>query len=654
MQKSTENANPKGRRYANLISKKQYCCALALAFASVMFLFRDATYVQKATTDVTKLLFQKANGDCTSSSNSKSPKAASFRSKEKWQKKILSPGLAAICSHFDKGQTTSSVWRLHQQEILEAASMLDERMVHRDWIKELWHLLSSNLHWMERGLRSTPSMATMENILTKVGELLLVHKSNNNNNGTLSDEYPPLQVVIVGGSVPEGAGCNMLPREIWPFLPDQKMGRFDNELKGQRCAFPARLQLLADAFLGPGIVQIHNLAMGGTNTLLSLPVLEYRLYPSQLALLRKQGPDIIVNAYAANDNLYSWDNSEKATADLTHLHKSLLRAKSFYQTALKSRQSCPPMVLFLEEYLGNQNEELLGEDIRNDAVQLLTDAVNDIGYISSAAVARHWVYAQTKETLFSPDWSRGPLKPDVHFGMAGHQHVAWVMAYSILQSVMEFCEDIDDGDAPIGHMTTSSGVGSTDAASSRTMYEPQTPSYLNCTTNLSVNSDTPCSFAFVATPAGTVKSAASLNQYIKPYQTSQGNGGWFGENNIRNGWQNKLGLVPRQTGASIGLSIPNLRDEVRVITIHYLMSYGEQWEHSEALFNFTVWSSEAILQHEVSFTLTGYHNESTSLTFPYTLDLGEKTANVGQSVGLNITLTNGTAFKITAIMMCSR
>lgn len=611
-----------------------------------------------------------SDSSCDDEASSAAAAASSSRAAAAEKRKASqSPGIAAVCNHFRNGQTTAAVWRSHVSHIADAAMNHpnDTKGVHKAWIKELLHLLTKNSHLMERGLRSSPSKATMHTLLTKVGNLLLIAKNtskhqqgNGDGNKTTSSSPPssspsstPLQVVVFGGSVPEGAHCGKLPVEIEPLLPENHTDRkIDKGLNGNPCSWVFRLQLLADALLGPGVVQIHNIAAGGTNSRLALPVLEYRLYPDHLSHLRRgNGPDVIVNAYAANDNLYHWNSSVRATADLRHLHDNVQKATAFYNRARKSRP-CPPAIVFLDDYFGNQNGQLLGEDIRNDAVRLLIDDHNnDIWYIAPATVVKHWVHAATDETLFSPDWSRGI---DVHFGMPGHQHVAFAAAYSILQSVMEFCEDVNDDD----DFDNDDERRPPDAEGSSKNHDgvwrgEECPSGGGSDSDDST--EEPCSFAFVATPAGTVRTVPQLTNYIKPYLTSSVNGGWYGKNDMRNGWQNKLGLVPHQPGASMGLTIPNGGNQTqRILTIHFLKSYGEQWDHSEARINVTVWNAGGRLEHETVFPLIGYHAEMTSLTFPHTLNLGGKGATAGQTVRLDVTLLNGTNFKITAIMLCSR
>jgi hypothetical protein len=615
--------------------------AVSLALFVLIYL-RVAPYSAREATTITEK-FSKVKDDCaqpyTLMNSTGSEKIWKSTDDESTPKIRMSRGMAAICSRFEAGRTPASVWRSHLPEILEAAIGDEEQRVHQNWLKELLHLVSSG-NSMERGLRSAPSMAAMNGVLTKVGERL-IHINSNSSNSSSS----PLQVVIFGGSVTEGAHCNTLPSEIKPFL--HKGGT----KTVKQCAWPSRLQLLVDAFLGPDIVKIHNVAVGGTDSLYALPVLEYRLYPVHLDILRKQGADIIVNAYSANENLFSWDGSEDATADLRHFHACLLFAKSFYHGALKS-QPCPPLVLFVDEYIGNLNKLLLGEDIRNDVIRMLTDTLNDMGYISSSLVARHWVYANTSETLFTPDWLTKPEKPEVHFGMPAHQHVTWVVAYSILKSVMEFCEDIDDVYATFLHGDVEANAFQSKGTSG--INEPQSAAVLDCNTGSATSSEHPCSFAFVATRAGTVTTEKELNQYIEPFKISSSSG-WEGEDNQRDGgWRKRLGLVAHRVGATIRFSIPNLSNQVRVITIHFLKSYGPEWVNSQAHFSFAALDSAGRRVHEVSYKLSGHHNESTSRTFRFTLDLKEKAVEVGHTATLNITLVSGKSFKISSLMMCSR
>jgi hypothetical protein len=76
----------------------------------------------------------------------------------------------------------------------------------------------------------------------------------------------------------------------------------------------------------------------------------------------------------------------------------------------------------------------------------------------------------------------------------------------------------------------------------------------------------PCSLAFVAAPVGTVKSPRALNEYLKTFTTA--NDGWSGQQDIKNGWQNKLGYVAGKAGASVSLQIEKTPTKVKTIILH--------------------------------------------------------------------------------------
>jgi hypothetical protein len=560
------------------------------------------------------------------------------------------------------GQTASSIWRKNIHDILEASiHPKDEGRIHQNWTKQLLDLVTPEL--MERALRTSPSYSDMDHIVRIIDERL--HNSS----------APPLHVGVFGGSVTEGSGCDVIPKEMRKNVNAQ-FGNKVGPIRGRKCAWPYRLQLLADSFLGHGVVVIHNLAVGGTNSIQAIPVLNYWLYPPD-SPLRYRGPDVVVNAYSTNDNYPSW-GSNNSSKDFTFFHQTLNSTQNFLQTALRSRPCHdPPVVLFFDEYIGNQHELLLGEDIRHDAVQLISNQAK-FGYISSAFAARPLVHADTSETLFSASWYRrkrirerhivGPLRNiDVHFGMPGHVYVSLVFAYSMLKAMLDFCEDqqFDDEDLLSsvvlkGAQTLvnsdfspdlTSGVSWTSVTSQWHASETDRVRKEEGFCQSAASDEKPCPFAFVATPAGTAHSAKQLRTYLKPFQTS--NTGWQGENDIKNGWQNKLGFTAKRPGASITLTLKNIENSIRYLTLNSLKSYGEKWANSEAEFNITIWKNYT-LEHETSFRVKGYHNQNTSIAYPYNLDLGVNSVKPGRTVTLDITLVGGTVFKIQSLMLCSR
>jgi hypothetical protein len=386
---------------------------------------------------------------------------------------------------------------------------------------------------------------------------------------------------------------------------------------------------------------------------------------------------VVVNAYSVNDNFHHWKSSN-ATVNFAHFHNSLKKTHNFLQTALRSRPcEDPPLVLFVDEYFGNTHELLLGEYIRHDAVQLLSNQAK-FGYISSSFAAQPFVRANTDETLFSPSWYQSKWNKenrrletnrirDGHFGMPGHVHVSWVLAYSVLKAAIDFCEDrhVHDEDLRSSFLSKSAetlvqsdfspdltgGVSWTSISSQWHASDTARVRSEEEFCRSSSSNEKPCQFAFVATPAGTVHTGKQLIDYLRPFQTS--NTGWAPRNDIKNGWQNKLGLVPKIRGASLRLNLANIENSARFLTLDSLKSYGEKWANSEAEFNVTIWNNDTV-EHETSFRVKGYHKQNTSISYPYHLDLGVHSAKPGQTVTIDITLVGGTTFKIIALMLCSR
>jgi hypothetical protein len=541
---------------------------------------------------------------------------------------------------------------------------------------------------------------------------------------------PPLKIAIFGGSVAEGTKCEWLPNVILKnFTPSSKNGTSSSitwpQIRGNSCAWPFRLQHILDHFLGPRVVQVHNLAVGGTSSRLALPILKYWLYPRDSDLKPKPGddsaggggPDIILNAYAANDNLFSWDHDANGTATMDNFYQALQSTEEFCRTALLSKPChAAPILGFVSEYQGNLNELLLAEDVRADTVRILSDYYGFFD-LSPATVVRQLVLVNTDETLLSPSWysdsnaarRRQPKNApperskDSHYGMPGHVYTAWTMAFAALSMVLDHCDDMhDEEDNPnfafieLEHASAMNrfppplvtrelmtiertanihdhNQATTDDHSSgipmkwrQEAMAAQQEEQEYCRTSSTTQS--PCPFAFVATPTGTARTKMVLNKYIRRFRVNPERGGgegWDGENNLRYGWQNKIGLIASKPGGTLHLRLANIQQKIRHVIIQSMKSYGEEWKGSEAQFNITVSNdvNTTIPQSDdgmtsdtttTSFTIQGFHDMNASIAVPFALDLGNKSAAIGQTVDVKITLIGGKKFKIIAMMLCSR
>jgi hypothetical protein len=577
-----------------------------------------------------------------------------------------------FCQRFRYEQSASALWSSHREAIMNKTNHAnDEDGRHRPWIEKLFDTVSPFL--LQRGLRNPPNAADTKRVLNIV-ETKLANSS-----------APPLYVAVFGGSVVEGTNCDFIPPAALELvtnrslLRERKRNMYDTVIKGRSCTWPNRLQALVDYALGEGVVKIYNLGVGGTNSQLAVPIVKYRLYSGAADLVNIGGPDVVINGYAVNDNAYF--SSTAATATYTHFNASLARAEDFIRAVWKSRPCHdPPMVWFFDEHFGNYIESLLGEDIQKDAVRLLADYY-ELGYVSSSFSVRSFFLSDPDETLFSPDWEH-PVKKsrivDGHFGMPGHLHASWTFAYAALQTVLDYCADhaftdsisttrLQDGQLssqladmqtlldrtylppPLGQDTLSLvNIAKTWRATQQQQYRSEK---LLCEDEMNTQG-TLCPLAFVATPVGTTRQARAVDDYLKPFVTV--NTGWYGRNDIRNGWQNKIGLMPTGIGASIILSLEHVTTLIQMISLQTLKSYGDPWEGSEALFDLTIIRGNPnSTDFRDNFTIPAYHDANMSVSYLYEHDLGNNRAVAGDSLTLNITLVAGSAFKLIALMMCS-
>jgi len=413
--------------------------------------------------------------------------------------------------------------------------------------------------------------------------------------------------------------------------------------------------------------------------------LDYWLFPEGSPLL-KHGPDVILNGYSANDNLpppNKRDDDTNMTGDFSFFsHSCMAVAQGFIRASLQSRPcGDDPLVLFVDEYLGNQHNLILGELFRFEAVDLLTSWYSrSAGAISPANVIRRLIYANTDELIFSPMWKKpnGSKRIDVHAGMPSHVLTGWSVAFSIVSMVLHFCEEETGrragSDKPLPFASPES-LGliqqaippvldaelTVDQVSTRwnadALDRNQTLSEYCGGSTRSSSPSLPCSFAFVAAPMGTVRNAGALNNYMKMFTVK--NEGWEGRQDIRNGWQNKLGYVATKKGASVLLRIDNTTNTVSRLTLHSLKSYGPKWEGSKAKFTLR-WFNPSVSSssghgYETNFEIEGFHNQETSIAYPFVLDLSpDHVAERGSKLELQIDLIGGATFKINALMICSR
>ena len=128
------------------------------------------------------------------------------------------------------------------------------------------------------------------------------------------------------------------------------------------------------------------------------------------------------------------------------------------------------------------------------------------------------------------------------------------------------------------------------------------------------------------------------------------------------GFQNKLGLVAMHANATMTLGFQHIPQPVRIVTVHYLKSYGDAWKNSRLRFQLEIFFNNdnpqqtkmMMIHHQESFELEGVHDQNVSISYVHRLDLGRNAeAPMGSSIRFRMELVGGQTFKINALMCCS-
>ena len=554
-----------------------------------------------------------------------------------------------FCRHMPPGMTATMLWKAHGERIIKATranfagpgiNVTDES--YPPWLEGLFSLMHTR--FLRLGYKHPPLPSAMKQVLEIVDAAM-----------QKKQEAGPLNVAVVGGSVTFGRGSCVDPFKKQAVKSNQGS-----------CQWPYQLQKLCDEFLGKNVVRVVNLAVGGTGTGLSTAIVKYKLYHDKHKILKKLGPDVIINAYSTNDSLPPGKNH---TYDSSYQHTHRETAQKFIRACQESRPcSDLPLVVYLDDYVGNQHNLILGENSNGWLTQEMSDWYGSM-FISYASVVRRLVYANQQETLLSAYWKWPKVEP--HFPLSAHMSLSWVAAFAILSAAVDFCDD-DYNDEALSRLFPEMFPQVI-----FDMVERVPPPKLNANTLIETVSDVwledtkadlankarvcdqnetsvnPCAIGFIAGPMGTVTGPPGLAMFLRYFTVNAS--GWQPDVSIQDGgWSNKLGYVATEANASTTFYRDSTPLEVRTLKVYYLKSYGEKWKDSRARFTFRGLQGEKTIL-EKTFTLEGFHDSNTSIAYQYQLDLGlNETLPAKGRVELAIQLISGTSFKIVGLVICNQ
>jgi len=466
---------------------------------------------------------------------------------------------------------------------------------------------------------------------------------------------PPLKIAVLGGSVTQGRGCDVEPDGLF------KPAATRPKIRMNDCSWPNRLQHLANQLLGVGVIQVSNMAVGGTSSEIGLSTVKYRLYPKEMM---PAGPDIIMFGYSTNEEFTRPYHTRLDGAALEKYETAQFdRAQRLVVAAHNTNPCHSPLVIFVDDYLGNQHNYIRGELAHNHAITKLAQWYDDIMVVSYADVVRHSVYAQTAEKIFSSTFGLAK-KVDPHFGMAGHVTIMWSVAFAVVNALTEFCQDklfMASADtrpesifsAKISTLKTTSPPALTKELTLTTVSKAW-EDLASETTKLCQGGadagykDLPCLFAFIAGPSGTVRNSRSLTDFMRS-STKQSSGWEAVEDYYAGGYARRLGWVATKLKASFSLQWRNIQREVRTLDLYTLKSYGDKWAGSIA--RFTLTTEHQNKKQTKSVEIKGSHGSESSITYEHTLKLESK-ALKGSTMTLKVDLIGGSTFKIIGMMLC--
>lgn len=581
--------------------------------------------------------------------------------------------------------TAMDLWNEHILKIFSMSRIpQDTKYNFHDFTAQLLQIISPRL---PRSVKTVPfDWRPIENALTVAWERYryLQLPEEERKMIPIHDKPRPLKILAMGGSVMVGRNCAALKKE---------MG-FQWRLPLRECNWSSRLgNFLNNLFLGDGkdheenLVEISKVAMGGTNTATGSVIWQYDLVPEEA-----RNPDIVINAYSTND-MHILTILEAQSTNTTLRDKTFDMIQQYVRQVLGSRncrsgsdELIPPLLLHMDDYLGNEQVKIWDTTELTQGVQVLANYYGFVS-VSYADVIREFVYGDTYERWFSSEWwvSGGEkYERQIHPGMGMHISQIWVAAYNFLHLASSYCSMPTDVIDNLGNNNINeyqAGLwglpelkrdtkevkgkpkprpeGLPPELTQELLLEEVTSLWKTQTEEEESNRPKPecksdASAATVKCPFSWV-SGLSLQQnnvtWIKEYFEKQ--------SSTWEGWElsddEKIGFVPSTQNAD-GKKARMILDftysqKIQSITIFFMKSYGEQWENSEL--SIRILSDEGKEQSPLEErNILGTHSKKTSEMYTEEIILANP-VDAGEKIQLDATLVGGKTFKIMGLAVCS-
>lgn len=515
---------------------------------------------------------------------------------------------------------------------------------------------------------------------------------------------PVVKMVILGGSVLVGRNCRKLVKdlglqmrmpqrectyshrlerlvhELWTALivrEGHKNANSNNKHSNKRGKKPSK----ADTEFVLPVLEVTRVAMGGTNTATGSRILEFDLIPPEA-----QNPDIVLNAYSTND-MHVLTMLEAQSGNQTLQSKLLEMTQDFVRTVLQRRPCghAPPLLLHLDDYLGNEQREITATMELSQSVSTLAQYYG-FTTLSYANMVRRTVYGDTHESWLSPEgwWptaSSKEMEREIHPGMGMHILSSWVVAYNLLNLATTYCsmepfhtdQKLQYNEShmaqripPKNRLTDVPGKpkepprGLPPLLSSKLRLDNITELWRDATATedealeavycrikgASYTPATKCIFSWVSGLSLQQNNKTWIEELFGAHRTEptkwslQDDGG-------------KLGFVPYTVRDSTVLEFPRLPQPIGAITFFTLRSYGPKWADSLLRVETAVQKETGDEWNDVAVnSFVGFHAKNTSELYTEEIILADPVP-IGGALRLRYTLMDGTSFKIMGLAVCT-
>ena len=593
--------------------------------------------------------------------------------------------------------SATSIWYTNILKILDASRVPnDSRYQFHDFTTQLLQIISPRL---SRSVKTIPyDWKPVDNALRVAWERYQYLQLPKKQRRKITNPPRPLKMLIMGGSLLVGTNCRALLSELGLHF----------RLPKRDCTWSNRVGQFINAYFGATnsekepLIEVTKVAMGGTNTATGSVIWQYDLIP-----VEARNPDIVLNAYSTND-MHILTLLEAQSTNTTLRDRIFDMIQDFVRQVLQTKhcsdnnnnnnfdEPIPPLLLHMDDYLGNEQRKIWETTELSQGVQVLASYYG-FATMSFADVVRDLVYGDTYETWLSSEWWKTTknvvnFEREIHPGMGMHIASTWVTIYNLLHLSSTFCS-LPTPYQPKNISQYEPGLWGLpnlklDAKEAKGKPKPQPKGLPPILTKDLLIEDVTALWKKNAAEAESVascKSEVKIMQetrsgpnrryvsnvpfsWVSGLSLQQNNQTWIQEyfqqrSSMWTGWQlsndgDKIGFTPLPTASSSSANSTkmvldfNFSQRIRSITFFFMKSYGDKWQNSQL--EAKVWrpsqSNDRRLLDERH--LLGTHNKQTSEMYTEEIILKEP-VDAGETVQLEATLVGGTTFKIMGLAVCS-